>query len=110
MACGPAGLATEIAALAEGFGLGNVRFDQRVAECAESLLLAATGLLLFENLESSEHLFFDGFWQSSVRHRIEDLVFLLDVLAKQSGELSHRPCERSAVLLTPSRRLLRESV
>jgi len=42
--------------------LGNVCFDQRVGECVESLVLAAAGLLLFERLESSGHLFFDGFW------------------------------------------------
>jgi len=92
------------------FALGGVRFDQGVAECAESLLFAAAGLLLFESLESSEQFFFDRLWQSSVGHGVEDLVFLLNVLAEQSGELSRRACERIAIFLAPSRTLLRESV
>ena len=53
---------------------------------------------------------FAGAKESRVGHGVEDLVFLLDVLAEQSRELLHRACERAAVFFAPSRTLLRESV
>lgn len=87
-----------------------MRFDQSVAEGVEALLLAGADLLLFEGLESSEHFFFDGVWQSSVGHWVEDLVFFSDVLAEQTGELSDRASDGAAILVVPSRRLLGESV
>ena len=75
-----------------------------------ALPLAARGVLLFQSLKSSEHLFLGGLWQSSISHWVEDQVFLLDVLAEQSRELPHGVCEHTAVFVAPARGLLREPV
>ena len=67
----------------------DVRFDQGGGQGAESFLLAAAGLLLFKALESPKDLLLDRFGQSHFRHWVENLVFLLDVLPEQRGELPH---------------------